>query len=72
MQDHVAPAPEFGTGLRARLERLDRAHQTRGPAPTTPELIRLCADEPSPPPPAESVRVAADLTRRGAHGAFAA
>lgn len=71
MQDHAAPAPEFGTGLRARLERLDRA-QTRGPAPATQDLIRLCADEPLPPPPTEPVLVPADLTRRSAHGAFAA
>ncbi|HXV57281.1 MAG TPA: hypothetical protein VD704_05375 [Gaiellaceae bacterium] len=68
MQDHAAPPREFGTGLRARLERLDRV-DARPSLPGSHDLVRLCADEPpSPqPPPTEPV-----LAHRGAAGAAAA
>ena len=43
MNDHAARIPEFGTGLRARLERAHRVRE-RAPLPSSRELVDLLAE----------------------------
>jgi hypothetical protein len=48
MNDAAVRPSEFGTGLRASIERR-RPLAERLPAPSSRDLVRLCAGEPAPP-----------------------
>ena len=65
MNDDAARTPEFGTGLRARLERADRAHD-RAPLPSSRDLVHLLDETPSERSTPELVLVGGDLTRHRA------
>jgi hypothetical protein len=74
MNDAAARPPEFGTGLRARLERAEHVRE-RAPLPSTRDLVALLETE--PPAPAERttpelVLVGADRPRHRAPGPVAA
>ncbi len=71
MNDHAARIPEFGTGLRARLEQADRV-QTRDPLPSSRDLVHLLEDEPVERTTPELVLVGGELVRRRAPGPVAA
>lgn len=66
MNDHAARIPEFGTGLRARLERADRARE-RAPLPSSRDLVHLL-EEPAERTTPELVLVGGDLVRHRAPG----
>jgi hypothetical protein len=72
MNDDAARTPEFGTGLRARLERADRVRD-RAPLPSSRDLVHLLDETPaaerSTP---ELVLVGGDLQRHRAPGPLAA
>jgi hypothetical protein len=70
MNDLAARPPEFGTGLRARLERADRARE-RAPVPSSRDLVDLLVEEPVERSTPELVLVAGDLTRPRAAGPVA-
>lgn len=72
MNEDAAPIPEFGTGLRARLDRSDHAH-VRLETPSCRDLLLLYGDNVvTERRTTERVLVGGDLARRGAHGAAAA
>jgi hypothetical protein len=72
MNDDAARIPEFGTGLKARLERSDHAH-VRLETPSCRDLLLLYGDGVATMrQTTERVLVGGDLARRGAHGAAAA
>ena len=71
MNDHAARTPEFGTGLRARLERADRVRE-RAPLPSTRDLVHLLEDETVERTSPELVLVGGDLVRHRAPGPVAA
>jgi len=71
MNDHAARIPEFGTGLRARLERAHRVRE-RGPLPSSRDLVDLLVEEPVERTTPELVLVGGDLVRRRAPGPVAA
>jgi hypothetical protein len=71
MNDHAARIPEFGTGLRARLERADRVRE-RAPLPTSRDLVHLLEDEPVEHTSPELVLVGGNLVRHRAPGPLAA
>lgn len=71
MNDDAATLPEFGTGLRARLEQIERAH-ARPPALSTIDLLTLVEDEAPEQLTPELVLVSRDLEVRSVHGAAAA
>jgi hypothetical protein len=71
MNDHAAPIPEFGTGLRARLERAEHARD-RAPLPSSLDLVHLLEDEPQERSTPELVLVGGDLPRHRAPGPVAA
>lgn len=71
MNDHAARIPEFGTGLRARLERVDRVRD-RHPLPSSRDLVQLLEEEPSERTTPELVLVGGDLVRHRATGPVAA
>ena len=70
MNDHAARIPEFGTGLRARLERAHRVRE-RAPLPSSRDLVDLL-EEPVERTTPELVLVGGDLVRRRAPGPVAA
>jgi hypothetical protein len=72
MNDDAARIPEFGTGLRAWIDRTDHAH-VRLETPSCRDLLLLYGDDVvSERQTTERVLVGGDLARRGAHGAAAA
>jgi hypothetical protein len=72
MNEDAARIPEFGTGLKARLERSDHPH-VRLETPSCRDLLLLYGEDiAADRPTTERVLVGADLARRGAHGAAAA
>jgi hypothetical protein len=72
MIDDAAGIPEFGTGLKAWLERSDQAH-VRLETPSCRDLLLLYGDDVvTERQTTERVLVGGDLARRGAHGAAAA
>jgi hypothetical protein len=71
MNDDAARTPEFGTGLRARLERADLARE-RMPLPSNCDLVQLLDEGPAERATPELVLVGADLTRHRAPGPLAA
>ncbi|HWB57256.1 MAG TPA: hypothetical protein VG479_10015 [Gaiellaceae bacterium] len=71
MNDDAATLPEFGTGLRARLERIEHAH-ARPPALPIIDLLTLVEDEAPEQLTPELVLVGRDLEVRSVHGAAAA
>lgn len=71
MNDHAARIPEFGTGLRARLERVDRVRD-RHPLPSSSDLVQLLEEEPVERISPELVLVGGDLVRHRAPGPVAA
>jgi hypothetical protein len=72
MNEDAAPIPEFGTGLKARLDRSDHAH-VRLETPSCRDLLFLDGEDvASGRQTTERVLVGGDLARRGAHGAAAA
>jgi hypothetical protein len=70
MNDHAASLPEFGTGLRERLQRADRARE-RAPLPSSRDLVVLLEEDPRERSTPELVLVAGDLTRPRAAGPIA-
>lgn len=70
MNDHAARIPEFGTGLRARLERADRARE-RAPLPSSRDLVQILEQEPVERTSPELVLVGGDLVRHRAPGPIA-
>jgi hypothetical protein len=70
MNDHAASPPEFGTGLRERLQRADRARE-RAPLPSSRDLVVLLEEDPRERSTPELVLVAGDLTRPRAAGPVA-
>jgi hypothetical protein len=72
MNDEAARPPEFGTGLRARLERAEHARE-RAPLPSTRDLVALLETEPAAERTTpELVLVGADRPRHRAPGPVAA
>ncbi len=71
MNDHAARTPEFGTGLRAKLERADRVRE-RAPLPSSRDLALLLEEEPVERTTPELVLVGGDLVRNRAPGPVAA
>ena len=71
MNDHAARIPEFGTGLRARLERVDRVRD-RHPLPSSSDLVQLLEEVPVERISPELVLVGGDLVRHRAPGPVAA
>jgi hypothetical protein len=72
MNDDAARIPEFGTGLRAWIDRSDHAH-VRLETPSCRDLLLLYGDDVvSERQTTERVLVGGDLARRGAHGAAVA
>jgi hypothetical protein len=67
MNDHAAPTREFGTGLRARLERGNHARE-RDPLPSSRDLLDLVDDDPVERSTPELVLVSGDLSRHRAPG----
>jgi hypothetical protein len=67
MNDNAARTPEFGTGLRARLE---RAHLGReqAPLPSSRDLVYLLEEPSAERSTPELVLVGGDLTRHRAPG----
>jgi hypothetical protein len=70
MNDHAARIPEFGTGLRARLERVDRVRD-RHPLPSSRDLAQLLEEEPAERTSPELVLVGGDVVRHRAPGPVA-
>lgn len=70
MNHHAASPPEFGTGLRERLQRADRARE-RAPLPSSRDLVVLLEEDPRERSTPELVLVAGDLTRPRAAGPVA-
>ena len=72
MNEDAARIPEFGTGLKALLDRSDHAH-VRLETPSCRDLLLLYGDDVAVErQTTERVLVGGDLARRGAHGAAAA
>lgn len=71
MNDQAAPTVEFGTGLRARLERAEHVRE-RAPLPSSRDLVMLLEEEPAERSTPELVLVGGDLTRHRAPGPVAA
>ena len=71
MNAAAAPAPEFGTGLRSRIERR-QSLEHRVSSLSSRDLVTLCADEPAARPARRMLLGSRDLAVRGAWGAFAA
>ncbi len=72
MNEDAPRIPEFGTGLRAWINRSDHAH-VRLETPSCRDLLLLYVDDVAVErPTTERVLVGGDLARRGAHGAAAA
>ena len=67
MNDQAARPPEFGTGLRDRLQRADRVRE-RAPLPPSRDLVDLLEEEPGERSTPELVLVSGELTRRRAPG----
>lgn len=69
MNDAAARPSEFGTGLRASIERRQSLADRR-PAPSSRDLVRLCSGEPAPEArPRQGPRpLTPDLAVRGAWG----
>jgi hypothetical protein len=67
----VVRPPEFGTGLRAHIERASGLAGRRA-CPSSRDLVLLCTDEPSERRASEPGLAARDRAVRGARGAFAA
>jgi hypothetical protein len=70
MNDHAARPPEFGTGLRDRLQRADRVRH-RIPPPSSRDLVSLLEEEPGERATPELVLVSGDLARPRAAGPVA-
>jgi hypothetical protein len=70
MNDDAARTPEFGTGLRARLERAEHARE-RAPLPSSHDLVHLLQEPPAEQSTPELVLVGGDLARQ-ASGPLAA
>lgn len=70
MNDNAARLPEFGTGLRARLERTDHPLE-RAPLPSSRDLVDLLEETPDGRSTPELVLVGADLSRHRAPGPIA-
>jgi hypothetical protein len=70
MKDHAASPPEFGTGLRERLQRADRVRE-RAPLPSSRDLAVILEEDPAERATPELVLVAGDLTRPRAAGPVA-
>ncbi len=71
MNDHAARIPEFGTGLRAKLERVDHIRE-RAPLPSSRDLVLLLEGERVERTTPELVLVGGDLVRPRAPGPLAA
>ena len=71
MNDHAARIPEFGTGLRAKLERADHIRE-RAPLPSSRDLVLLLEGERVERTTPELVLVGGDLVRPRAPGPLAA
>lgn len=67
MNDHAASPPEFGTGLRERLQRADRVRE-RAPLPSSRDLVVILEEDSVERATPELVLVAGDLTRPRAAG----
>ena len=67
MNDHAVPTREFGTGLRARLERGERARES-APLPSSRDLLELVEEDPVERSTPELVLVGGDLSRHRAPG----
>jgi hypothetical protein len=70
MNDHAASPPEFGTGLRERLQRANRVREG-APLPSSRDLAALLEEDPGERATPELVRVAGELTRPRAAGPVA-
>ena len=70
MNDHAASPPEFGTGLRERLQRADRVRE-RAPLPSSRDLVVILEEDHVERATPELVLVAGDLTRPRAAGPVA-
>ena len=70
MNDQAARPPEFGTGLRDRLQRADRVRE-RAPLPSSRDLVNLLEEDPGERSTPELVLAGGDLTRRRAPGPVA-
>jgi hypothetical protein len=70
MNDQAARPPEFGTGLRDRLQRADRVRE-RVPLPSSRDLVNLLEEDPAERATPELVLVGGDVTRRRAPGPVA-
>jgi hypothetical protein len=70
MNDHAASPPEFGTGLRERLQRADRVRE-RAPLPSSRDLVVILEEDSVERATPELVLVAGDLTRPRAAGPVA-
>jgi hypothetical protein len=71
MNDDAARTPEFGTGLRARLERANLARE-RAPLASSRDLVYLLEEPSAERSTPELVLVGGDLTRHRAPGPVAA
>lgn len=71
MNDHAARPPEFGTGLRAKLEQVDPARE-RAPLPTSRDLVALLAVDDAERPRPDTAIVTGNLPRPRAAGPVAA
>ena len=67
MNDNAASPPEFGTGLRERLQRADRVRE-RAPLPSSRDLVVILEEDSVERATPELVLVAGDLTRPRAAG----
>jgi len=67
MNDQAARPPEFGTGLRDRLQRADRVRE-RASLPSSRDLVNLLEEDPAERTTPELVLAAGDLKRRRAPG----
>jgi hypothetical protein len=72
MNEDAAGIPEFGTGLKAWLERSDQAHVRLETPSCSDRLLLYGEDVVTERQMTERVLVGGDLARRGAHGAAAA
>ena len=70
MNDQAARPPEFGTGLRDRLQRADRVRH-RTPPPSSRDLVSLLEEDRGERATPELVLVSGDVARRRAPGPIA-
>jgi hypothetical protein len=71
MNDAATRPAEFGTGLRAKIAH-GQGLESRTPARSSHDLVRLCAGEPPARSGADLPSVARELPVAGPRGAFAA